>query len=86
VSARLPARVFYGVIVAGVLLGAVAAGAGAWGYLASGAARPDARRIWADVADDLVIPVAVMMGGTFGGLAGVAAAVGLETWSARRRA
>jgi hypothetical protein len=34
--------------------------------------------VLADVADELVVPVAVMMGGTFGGLGGVAAAVALD--------
>lgn len=74
----LPARTFYGVILAGVVLGVALAGGAAWVYLRSEAARPDARRIWADVAGDLVVPVAVMMGGTFGGLGGVAAAVVLD--------
>ena len=72
---RLPARTFYGVIAAGVAFGAVAAGFGAWAYLRGDDPRPDGRRILTDVAADVVIPVAVMMGGTFGGLAGVAAAV-----------
>jgi hypothetical protein len=79
---RLRARTFYGLIAAGVALGAAAAGGGAWAYLARGDARPDGRRVLADVAADVVIPVAVMMGGTFGGLAGVATAVLLD----RRRA
>jgi len=74
---NLFARRFYGVIVAGVLLGVLLSGMGAWAYLRAGG-HPDARRIWTDVADDLVIPVAAMMGGTFGGLAGVAAAVAMD--------
>ena len=72
------ARTFYGVIVAGVALGAAAAGGGAWAYVTSDAARPDGRRVLADVAEEIVVPVAVMMGATFGGLAGVAAAVLLD--------
>ncbi len=72
------ARTFYGVIAAGVALGAVAAGGGAWGYVTSDAARPDGRRVLADVAEEIVVPIAVMMGATFGGLAGVAAAVLLD--------
>jgi hypothetical protein len=75
VSPRLPARAFYGIILAGVLLGAFAAGGAAWAYLAFGADRPDARQIWGDVADTFVVPVAVMVGATFGGLIGVGAAV-----------
>ena len=65
---RLPARVFYGVIVAGVLLGAIASGAGAWLYLDAGDREPTGRRIWGDVARSFVVPIAVMMGSTFGGL------------------
>lgn len=75
---RLPARTFYGLILAGVLLGVVLGASGARAYVRSDAARPDARGVWADVADDLVVPVAGMMGGTFGGLAGVAAAALLD--------
>lgn len=78
--ARLPAGVFYGIIAAGVLLGVSAAGGGAWLYLHSGEARPEGRRILADIANDLVVPIAAMMGGTFGGLAGFAAAVIARKW------
>ena len=74
-SPRLPARAFYGLILAGVLLGALSAGGAAWAYLAFGADRPDARQIWGDVADTFVVPVAVMVGATFGGLGGVGTAV-----------
>jgi hypothetical protein len=75
---RLRARTFYGVIAGGVVLGAAAAGGGAWAYVSRPDARPEGRRVLADVADQIVVPVAVMMGGTFGGLAGVAAAVALD--------
>jgi hypothetical protein len=75
---RLPARTFYGIIAAGVALGAAAAGGGAWVYATSDAARPDGRRVLADVAAEIVVPVAVMMGATFGGLTGVASAVVLD--------
>ena len=75
---RLPARAFYGVIVTGVLLGAAAAGGAAWLYAGRPDARPEGKRVLADVAGDVVVPVAVMMGGTFGGLAGVSAAVLLD--------
>ncbi|MDB5307356.1 MAG: hypothetical protein JWO38_1558 [Gemmataceae bacterium] len=72
---RLPARVFYGIIVAGVAFGVLAAGGAARAHLKADGPRPDARRVWGDVADDLVGPVAVMVGGTFGGLAGFGVAV-----------
>jgi hypothetical protein len=75
---RLAARAFYGIIIAGVLLGAAAAGGGAWVYAAGQDARPEGKRVLADVAGDVVVPVAAMMGGTFGGLAGVAMAVILD--------
>ena len=75
---RLRARTFYGVIAAGVALGAAAAGGGALVYVRSPDARPEGRRVLTDVADQIVIPIAVMMGGTFGGLAGVVAAVALD--------
>lgn len=78
VKPRLSIRTFYATIVAGVCLGAVVAGGAAWAYLRYGEARPNGRQIWNDVADEFVVPVAVMMGGTFGGLAGVAAAVLLD--------
>ena len=74
-SPRLPARAFYGIILAGVLLGVLAAGGAAWAHLNFGADRPDARQIWGDVAETFVVPVAVMVGATFGGLVGVGAAV-----------
>ena len=80
---RLPGRVFYGVIVAGVLLGALAAGVGAALYLQAGDREPTGRRVWGDVARGFVVPVAVMMGSTFGGLAGFAVAA---VWDKRRRA
>ena len=75
---RLPARVFYGVILAGVVLGAVASAASAWLYLDAGDREPTGRRIWGDVAAGFVVPVAVMMGATFGGLAGFFAAAALD--------
>lgn len=75
---RLPARTFYGVILAGWLGGVLLAAAGGLLYVRSGDARPAGRRVLDDVAADLVVPLAGMMGGTFGGLAGVAAAVRLD--------
>ncbi len=75
---RLSARVFYGVILAGVLLGSLASGGAAWAYLESGDREPTGRRVWGDVAKTFVIPVAVMMGATFGGLMGFFVAVVLD--------
>ena len=81
---RLPARTFYGTILAGLLLGVALASGGALAYL-RGEHKPDARRIWGDVADSLVVPVAVMVGGTFGALGGLATAVVLERRASRRK-
>jgi hypothetical protein len=81
---RLPARTFYGVIVAGVALGVCLSGSAAWAYLRAGDRDPTSRRIWGDVARDFVVPIAVMVGGTFGGLAGLAAAVALDVARSRR--
>jgi len=82
---RLPARVFYGLIVAGVLLGIGLCGSAAWAYLEEGDREPTGRRIWGDVAKEFVIPLAVMMGSTFGGLMGFAVAVVCEWRTARTR-
>jgi hypothetical protein len=73
---RLPARVFYGVILAGVLLGVAAFTVGGWLSLEH---EPESGgepvgRLWADLGRWLVIPVCAMMGATFGGLAGFAVA------------
>ena len=75
---RLSARTYYGLILLGVLAGVAVAAGGAWAAVRSGAAQPDGRGVWADVAGDLLVPTAGMMGGTFGGLAGVAAAALLD--------
>ncbi len=83
---RLLARSFYAVIATGVALGASAAGGAAWAYVSGDDARPEGRRVLTDVAADIVVPVAVMMGATFGGLAGVAAAVLLDRLVTAREA
>jgi hypothetical protein len=70
--------VFYGLIVAGVLLGVAVSAAAGWVYLEFGDARPTGRRIWDADAAAFVIPVCVVVGATFGGLAGVLAAVLLD--------
>ncbi|MBA4190571.1 MAG: hypothetical protein C0467_21500 [Planctomycetaceae bacterium] len=72
---RLPATVFYGVLLAGVLLGFLACGGAAWAYLEAGEREPTGRRIWGDVAKEFVVPIALMIGSTFGGLSGFAFAV-----------
>lgn len=74
---RLPARAYYAVIAAGVVGGAAVAGGAGWVFVARGG-EADGRRVLADVANELVVPLAAMMGATFGGLAGVAAAVALD--------
>jgi hypothetical protein len=85
-TSRLPARTFYGVIVAGVVLGVCLCGSAAWAYLQAGDRDPTSRRIWGDVARDFVVPIAVMIGATFGGLAGFGTAVALDHRAARRAA
>lgn len=67
----LPARAFYSIIVAGVLLGLLAGAGGAWAFLQSQPPQPDRPR-------ELMIPIAAMIAATFGGIAGVAAAVRLD--------
>lgn len=78
IKLRLSARVFYGIIVAGVLFGIAACVAAGWAYLELGDRKPTGRRIWDSEAESFVIPICVMVGATFGGMAGVAAAVMLE--------
>ena len=71
---RLPARVFYGVILAGVLLGSLACGGGASLYLLDGGREATGQAIRGDVARELVMAVAIMTGATFGGILGFAVA------------
>jgi len=78
----LSARIFYGLIVAGVVLGAAACAAMGWAYLEFGEVKPTGRRVWDGMADQFVLPVAVMIGATFGGLIGVAMAI---LWDGRKR-
>jgi hypothetical protein len=75
---RLPARAFYGIILAGFLLGIGLAAGSAWAYRAAGGRHAEGRGVYEGIADELVMPVAVMAGATFGGLAGFAAAVVME--------
>lgn len=77
-KSRLSGPAFYGIIAAGVVAGSLLASLAAWFSLREGNGNPEAIRIWGDVAADLVIPIAAMIGGTFGGLAGVAVAVLLD--------
>jgi hypothetical protein len=76
--------VFYGIIVAGVVLGAGLSAVAGWAYIEWSEGKPTGRRIWDGNAEHFVVPISVMMGATFGGLAGLAAAIGLDL-SARRR-
>lgn len=79
-AARLSGRVFYGVLLAGVLLGSTACGGAAWAYTAAGDREPTGR-LWSDNAMSLVVPIGTMIGATFGGLAGFATVV---IWETRR--
>jgi hypothetical protein len=81
---RLRARVFYGIIVAGVLAGAVACAATGWIYLESATAKPTGRRIWDGVAEQFVVPICVMIGATFGGLLGLLTAIAADFRTRRR--
>lgn len=80
-KSRLSARVFYGVIVAGLLLGIAVCTASGWAYLEYGERKPTGRRIWDSMAAEFVIPVCAIVGATFGGMLGVVAAV---VWDSRR--
>jgi hypothetical protein len=81
---QLSARVFYGLILAGVVLGVIISSVGGWLYLLDSAhQKPTGRRIWETEAEQFVIPVCVMIGGTFGGVLGVASAV---LWQLKLRA
>ena len=71
---RLTPRLYYGIIIAGLLLGITICTSAGWAYLSSGDAKPTGRSIWEEMAEDFVIPICVMIGATFGGLAGVAVA------------
>jgi len=78
---HLSARVFYGVIIGGVFVGIAVCAIAGWAYLEYDDRKPTGRRIWATTASDFLIPVCVMVGATFGGMMGVAAAV---LWERRR--
>lgn len=80
---RLPARVFYGTIVAGMLLGVGLGVLSGWLYLDSGDRKPTGRRIWDGSAEAFVIPIGVMVGATFGGVAGFVAAAAWDRRSQR---
>src|SRR5262245_24856713 len=81
---RLRGRAFYGIIVAGVVLGAVLCAATGWAYIELGEGKPTGRRIWDGIAEHFVVPISLMIGATFGGLIGLAAAIGLELRARRR--
>ena len=77
-SHPISARTFYGIILAGFALGIGLAAGSAWAYHTVGGRHAEGRGVYDGIADALVLPVAVMAGATFGGLAGVAAAVVVE--------
>jgi hypothetical protein len=83
--ARLRARDFYGIIVAGVLVGAIACAATGWIYLESGTGKPTGRRIWDGVAEQFVVPICTMVGATFGGLLGLATAIAMDFRTRQRQ-
>ncbi len=74
-SPGLPAWLFYGSIIAGLILGIAVCVLAGWSYLQVGDRKPTGRRIWDSNAEDFVIPICAMIGATFGGLAGVGAAI-----------
>ena len=49
-----------------------------WAYIEWNAGKPTGRRIWDGIAEHFVVPISVMIGATFGGLTGLAAAIGLD--------
>jgi hypothetical protein len=83
---RLRGRFFYGIIVAGVVFGAALSAATGWALLEWGAEKPTGRRIWDGIAEQFVVPISAMIGATFGGLAGLAAAIGVDLGVRRRAA
>lgn len=80
---QVPARLFYGIIVCGLLLGLVTCSLGGWAYLEFGDRTPTGHRIWEGIARVFVIPICAMIGSTFGGLLGVAVAVVLTQYRMR---
>jgi len=82
---RLPARLFFGVIIAGVVLGSLVCAAAGWWYLEFSGTRPTGRRVWDGVAEQFVVPICVMIGATFGGLLGLVTAIALDVRARRRR-
>jgi len=80
---HLSARLFYGIILSGLLLGLVACSLGGWVYLEFGDQTPTGHRIWEGIARVFVIPICAMIGSTFGGLFGVTVAVVLTVYCAR---
>jgi hypothetical protein len=75
----LSARLFYGIILSGLLIGMYLSCLGGWLYL-EGDAKPTGRGIWEASASQFVLPICAIIGATFGGLIGVAAAVGVTTY------
>jgi hypothetical protein len=76
---NLPAKLYYGIILSGLLFGMFSCSLGGWLYLESDG-KPTGRGIWDESASQFVIPICAIIGATFGGLAGVATAVGITTY------
>ncbi len=77
---HLSARLFYGIILGGLLLGLTTCSLGGWVYMEFGDRTPTGHRIWEGIARVFVIPICAMIGSTFGGLFGVAVAVALTAY------
>jgi hypothetical protein len=76
---HLSARLFYAIITSGLLMGMLLSCLGGWLYL-EGNAKPTGRGIWEESASQFVVPICAIIGATFGGLAGVATAVGVTNY------
>ena len=76
---HLSARLYYTIILSGLLIGTLMSCLGGWLYL-KGDAKPIGRGIWEESASQFVVPICAIVGATFGGLSGVVAAVGITTY------
>ena len=75
----LPSWLYYGTIVSGLLIGMIVCCLGGWFYLLEHH-KLSSRISWDDNASQFVIPVCAIVGATFGGIAGVAAALGFTAF------
>jgi hypothetical protein len=72
----LPAWLFYGIILGGLMSGLASCCLGGWQYL-----EQNSKAVNGSVGDDIavyfIVPVCAIVGATFGGLIGVSLAIGL---------